>query len=184
MPLPEKVIEQLGHEPPKTPGWSLGLLTFCGGILLVVLVIWLGMAYGYEPYINQQLTAQADQINKLGQAIAPDDQTNLINFYSQLSNLRTLLRNHTDVSALFPWLEKSTEANVYYTSFAFSQGNQIALTGSAATEADINQQVAIFEASLGVQSVSVSSVSQPAGGAAWQFQATLILSPSLFTPAQ
>lgn len=183
MPLPDKVIEQLGREPPKTPGWSFGIVMFSGTILFIVVFVYLGLTLGYEPYLNSQIKQQQDQINKLSQSISTTDQAKLIAFYSQISNLKTLLKNHVISSKMFDWLEKNTEANVSYQSMSFSQGNNLTLSGTAVAEGDLNQQLAIFEASPEVQRVNLTSVANSqAGAAGWTFNLTLVLSPSLLTP--
>lgn len=183
MPLPDKVIEQLGREPPKTPGWSFGIVMFSGTILFIVVFVYFGLTLGYEPYLNSQVTKQQDQINQLGQSISPADQGNLINFYSQISNLKTLLKNHTLTSKLFAWLEKNTEANVTYQSLSFAQGNQITLAGTAISEGDINQQIAIFESSPEISKVNLTSVaSGQSGNSGWAFALTLTVSPSIILP--
>jgi len=180
MPLPQTVVEQLGKEPPKTPGWSVGMLAFAGSLVFIVVLIYVGLTFGYEPYLNGQISATQNQINQLSQQISPADQTNLINFYSELANLKSLLANHVIASNLFPWLEQNTEANVYYTSFSFSDGNQITLSAVAQTESDVNQQLAIFEASPEVSNVTISGVS--AGTTAgWNFSVGLTINPSILS---
>lgn len=188
MPLPEKVIEQLGRDPDKSPGWALGALLFSGGILFLAVIIYAGLTYGYEPYLNNQLTATQAKVSALTSQISPADQTQLIDFYSQIQNLQTLLQNHVLSTQFFTWLENNTEANVYYQSLSFSNENSVTLMAVAKTEADANQQIAIFENSPDeVTSVSVPSVSAPAslaaaaaGTAGWTFAATLTLNPSIF----
>lgn len=183
MPLPQQVIEQLGREPPKTPGWSFGIITFSGGIFAVILFVYFGLVFGYEPYLNSQITAQENKINQLGQSISSDDQTKLVNFYSQLANLRTLLKSHTLSTQFLTWLEKNTEANVYYETLTLAPDGQVTLMANAKTEADVNQALAIFEHAPEVKKVSVTNVatSQAAGG--WTFTATLTLDPTVFLPA-
>jgi len=56
MPLPDKVIEQLGREPPKTPGWSFGIVMFSGTILFIAVFIYFGLTLGYEPYLQLQIS--------------------------------------------------------------------------------------------------------------------------------
>jgi Tfp pilus assembly protein PilN len=182
MPLPQTVVEQLGKEPPKTPGWSVGMLTFAGSLLFLVVLIYVGLTFGYEPYLNGQISTTQNQINQLSQQISPADQTNLINFYSELSNLKSLLANHVIASNLFPWLEQNTEVNVYYTSFSFSGGDQITLSAVAKSEADVNQQLAIFESSPEVSNVIFSGVSAGAAGG-WSFDVTLTINPSILSNA-
>jgi hypothetical protein len=181
MPLPEKVIEQLGREPAKTPGWALGALFFSGGILFLAVVIYVGLAFGYEPYLQSQLASTQNEVSALGNKISPSDQTQLINFYSQLSNLQALLKNHILTSQFFTWLESNTEANVYYQSFSLTQGNRVSMTGEAVSEADVSQQIAIFENSTEVSSVSISNVTAPLlPGGMWTFNMILTMDPSLF----
>jgi hypothetical protein len=182
MPLPEQVIEQLGREPTSgTQGWAVGALLFSGGIFFLSLVIYFGLTFGYEPYLQSQLSTTQNQVSALDNSISASDQSQLINFYSQITNLQTLLQSHVLTSQFFAWLEQNTEANVYYQSFALATGNQITLTGAANTEADVNQQVAIFENSPEVSSVGVSNVAAPqTPGGKWSFNTTLIMNPSVF----
>jgi hypothetical protein len=182
MPLPEKVIEQLGRETPKTQGWALDALFFSGGILFLTVAVYFGLTVGYEPYLQSQLASAKNQVNTLGNSVSASDQSQLINFYSQIANLQTLLQRHTFSSQFFSWLEQNTEANVYYRSLALTEGDQIALSGAASTEADVNQQIAIFENSPEVSSVTVSNVTAPQLlGGGWTFNATLIMNSSVFS---
>jgi hypothetical protein len=122
-------------------------------------------------------------VQQAGLQISPSDQSQVINFYSQISNLKTLLASHQQTSQLFAWLEKNTEANVSYQSFDFSAGNRITLKGDAVTEADINQQLAIFENAPEVASVAVSNVSNVQSGSGYQFTIVLTVNPSIFSPS-
>ena len=106
MPLPEKVIEQLGQERVKTQGWALGALFFSGGILFLTVAIYFGLTLGYQPYLQSQLSRVKDQVSVLNQSVTAGDQAQLINFYSQISNLQALLKKHAHTSQLFSWLEQ------------------------------------------------------------------------------
>jgi hypothetical protein len=182
MPLPEKVIEQLGRETTETQGWAVGVLFFSGGILFLSLVIYLGLAFGYQPYLQSQLSSTKDQVSALQNSISTSDQTQLIDFYSQIANLQALLQNHALTSQLLTWLEKNTEVNVYYTSMNLTTGGHVLLQGIGASEADINQQLAIFENSPEVSSVAISTVDAPQlGSTGWGFNVLLVMNPSVFT---
>lgn len=183
MPLPQQVIERLGREPSETQGWAVGALLFSGGILFLSLAIYFGLTFGYEPYLQNQLNTTDGQVSALNNSISANDQTQLINFYSQIANLQTLLQNHIHVSQLFSWLETNTEENVYYQSMTLTGQDQVTLSAAAATEADVNQQIAIFENSPEVSSVSVSNVVAPelaGSNADWTFEVTLMMNPSVF----
>jgi hypothetical protein len=182
MPLPQQVINQLGQEPPKTPGWSSGIMFFSGAIFVIVLVIYFGLTLAYTPYLNNKANDLNNQISTASQAISSNGEANLVNLYSQVSNLQSTLRNHILFSQFLSWLQANTEANVYYTQFSFTSasGDEVTLAGSAENEADVNQQIAIFQASPEVSNVSISNVAIGTGGL-WQFSATLVMNPSLFT---
>ena len=55
MALPQKVLEQLGREPPKTPGWAGQFLMFSSTIFFVSLVVYIGLVFGYRPYITSEV---------------------------------------------------------------------------------------------------------------------------------
>lgn len=182
MALPQQVLDRLSREPPKTPGWSVGLLLFSGGIFLIALAVYFGMVFGYEPYLASQVSGITEQINTLAKSVSPQDEAQLGTFYSEMTNLQGVLANHVTLSSFFSWLEKNTEANVYYTNLAIASGNRVALTGEAASEADVNQQVAIFEAAPEVRSVALSTVSLSSQTGEWQFSATLVMKSLAATP--
>jgi hypothetical protein len=178
MALPQQVIDRLSREPSKTPGWSFGVFTFSGGIFFLAILVYCGLIFGYEPYIDSQIAQLGTQIGTLAKAISPDDQARLVTFYSEISNLKTALTSHVALSRFLTWLQNNTEANVYYSRFQFSSGNQVVLTGIAKTEADVNQQVAIFEADPAVKSMNISTVSFSDSNRLWQFAVTLTMDPA------
>ncbi len=184
MALPQQVIDRLSKEPTGTPGWSFGLLLFSGGIFAISLLVYFGLTLGYEPYLGNQISALKNQIDTAAQAVSASDQARLVTFYSEISNVKTALANHVFVSHLLAWLEANTEANVSYSRFSFSSGNQVSLAGSAASEADVNQQVAIFQASPVVKSYSLSGVSFSSALNVWQFGVLLTVDPAAVLLAQ
>jgi hypothetical protein len=184
MPLPQQVINQLSREPAvQTPGWSSGILTLTGGIFVMAIVIYLGITFVYEPRLESTMIDLQSQAASLVRSVSQDDQAKLVGFYSQVSNLRGLLRDHILFSQFLAWLETHTEANISYTQFSFASanGNQVTLTGLSRTIPDISQQAAVFEASPLVKSVSISNVMLSTSNAGlYQFTATLIMLPTVF----
>ncbi len=180
MPLPQQVINQLSREPAETPGWSFGVISFSAALLVIVIIIYAFLSFVYEPYLNNSLTAVQGKIATLDQSIASGDETQLVNFYSQVVNLRSVLAHHILFSQFLDWLAANTEANVHYSQFSFASGDQITLAGVAATEADINQQIAIFEASPEVQKLTVSNIGLSNSNGSWTFSATLLMNPSVW----
>jgi hypothetical protein len=180
MALPQQVVEQLSHGSARTPGWSSGILLFSGSIFLIIVFIYAGLRFGYEPYLNSQLSSLEAQAQKVGQSVSPADEANLITFYSQIANLQLLIKNHVFFSQFLTWLGQNTEANVYYTSMIFSSSNQIALAGVAKTSADVLEQIAIFEAAPNAAAVSLSNVTFSSSLNGWVFDVVLTMQPSVF----
>ncbi len=181
MPLPEQVVERLGREPVRTPGWSGQLLMFAATIFFISLAIYLGLVFGYQPYLKSEVNKLENQIQRFSQEIPQADQESLASFYSQLLNLDSLLRKHTTSSPLFNWLEKYTQPNIYYTKFDFNSGNrQLFLSGFAKTTADFVQQLQIFQADPQVERLTVNSLTLSVSGT-WQFNIILFLNPNLLS---
>src|SRR3989344_1296726 len=120
MALPQKVLEQLGREPPKTPGWAGQFLMFSGTLFFIAAFVYLGLVFGYRPYLASEVRKLQDQINIFIQQIPVEEQGKIINFYSQLLNLRSLLANHAVSSHFFNLIEDNTQVNVYYDRFDLS----------------------------------------------------------------
>lgn len=180
MPLPQQVINQLSHDNEKTPGWSSGVLLFSAILFVVVLLIYGFLTFFYGPQLNGNLNTLQGKVATLDQSIASGNETQLVAFYSQVVNLQTVLNNHIAFSQFLTWLQQNTEANISYSQLSFSSGGQISFSGSAPSEADINQQVAIFESSPEVEKFTISNVAASGGTGVWTFSATLIMNPSIF----
>jgi hypothetical protein len=175
MALPQQVVEQLNQESTRTPGWSSGLILFAGSILFIVVFIYAGLRFGYEAYLTGQNASLSAQADKVGQSISPSDEANLVRFYSQISNLESLIKNHVFFSQFLTWLERNTEANIYYNNISFAGGDQVTLAGVAKTSADVTQQIAVFEADPKVSLVSLSSVAFSSITDTWTFNAVLTM---------
>lgn len=169
MALPEKVVERLGREPVRTPGWSGRLLMFSSTILLITLFAYFGLVYGYQPYLRAEVRKLNDQIQKFSQEVPASDQARLVEFYSQIANIKTLLDRHVTASLLFEWLEKFTHPNVYFSDLGLSAANnQLLLNGTAKSAKDVAEQLKIFQEQPAVKQVATGNVSVSATGL-WQF---------------
>jgi len=175
MALPQQVIDRLSNDTQKTPKWSSGLLFFSIGIFLIVIFIYFGIIVGYEPYLNSQISQLQQKMDAASKSISADQEGALLSFYSGLFHLQTLLKSHAVFTPFFAWLEKNTEANVYYSHVVFSSGNQVALMVEAKTQADIDEQLAIFESAPEVSHFTVSAIAPlQINKGLWQ-QANIIL---------
>lgn len=177
MPLPEKVVEQLSREAPKTPGWAGQLLMFSATIFFLSIFVYTGMKFGYLPYLDSQLKKLDSEIQSFSRKIPAEEQVGLINFYSQLTNLNYLLKNHNSLSRFFEWLERNTEVNVYFSKLSLNaSSNQVSLTGVAKSIDDFTVQLRIFQKEPSIDRVNFSNLAvEPTGS--WRFDLTLFLKP-------
>jgi hypothetical protein len=180
MALPQKVIEQLEREPPKTPGWSGQLLIFSGTVFIVCLFIYLGLAFGYQSYLQSEVNKLQDQIQVFGQQIPVEEQAKLIDFYSQIANLRSLISNHVISSRAFSWLEKNIQVSAYVSGFSLDvSASKLTISIRAKTITDFLQQIAIFENLPGIDSFDFGGITF---GDGWlQFGANIKMPPAYFS---
>ncbi len=175
MPLPEQIANRTAHGPIGTPGWSGQLLMFSGTVFFISLAVYLGIAYGYKPYLERQVAILDEQIKSYTRQITPDEQEKLISFYSQVANLNEILKSRFTPSQIFGWLEKNTGANIYYNGFGFLLADyQVNLSGISKTVDGFSKQMVLFQNNPAVERASINSFSS-AGGNLWQFNVSLFL---------
>ncbi|RJP45631.1 hypothetical protein C4587_00570 [Candidatus Parcubacteria bacterium] len=180
MALPQKVVEQLSREPVQAPGWASGLVMFSSTIFIVGLFIYLGLSYGYQPYLRAEVEKLDRQIEAFKQQVPAEEQAKIVSFYSQLANLKTVLGRHVLVFPTFGWLERNTQGDVYFTKFTLnSQSRQLALSGIARTVGDLGEQLAVFERDPSVERATFSNVFIGSNGL-WQFDLTLSFKEDFF----
>jgi hypothetical protein len=108
----EEQLRKAEHLPTKLP-WRIFSFSFI--IFIGLLAIYAGIEFGYKPYLNSRIKSLDQKIAALTQSINEEQQNNLINFYSQLVNLKDLINSHIITSNFFELLEKNTYPEVYYT---------------------------------------------------------------------
>jgi hypothetical protein len=186
MALPSTAIEQIRRDPSRTPGWSGRLVMFSGTALFVVILAFVGLKFGYEPYLDKQIAVSINDQKKFSQEIPTDIQDNIVKFYSQITNIKSLLARHGTPSEFFDLLETKTLPNVYFEKLNLTASNREAqISGRAKTFQDFSSQIAIFQATPLISKVVVkTSTLDPQG--LWAFDITLTIDPSFFgsaTPA-
>lgn len=177
MAMPTQEIEKIVRGPAAAQGSYKQLMVLSGSLLAISLVFYFGLTLGYEPYLKGQVTALDSQIQDFAKQTPVAQQAQLISFYSQLVNLKTLLDRHPSTLNLFNWLEKNTQANTYFTKFSFNGTTyQVSLSGVSKTSDDVAMQAAILEAQPEVLRMNLNNLS-PAESGGWQFNMTVFISP-------
>lgn len=181
MALPQRVIEQLGREPVRTPGWSGTLLMLTGTLFFISILIAGGLTYGYQPYLNAQVKALDAKIKKFSEDVPVEDQQKILVFSSQLINLKKLLKQHIFISPVLEWLQKNTSPNVYYSKMVLDVAKKsISLSGSAKTVNDFAEQVQVFSVQPEIVSATFTNLGLGKDNL-WTFDIGLTAQADLFS---
>lgn len=162
-------------------GWPWRFFTAMLIIFLAVFLSYLGLAFGYQPLLKNQLTSLDGQVRDLSNQIASNpNQKNFVNFYSQVVNIEKLLKNHVNATDIFPLLASSTNPQVSYTSVKVNvPQSEVDLSGVAASYAVLASQLQAYQSSPQISRVVLGS-SQTTGNAV-TFSVKLMMQPSVFT---
>lgn len=183
MALPTQEIEKLAKSSAEGQGSYKQLLMLAGTLLFISVVLYSGLTFGYAPYIESQIVSVEAKSSELDKRVPKEKQDELIAFYSQISNLGTLLAKHPNTIKIFSWLESNTQSNVYFSKFSFNLATyQLSLIGVGRTPLDIAEQINIFEKTGEATRVNFNNISSMAGGG-WQFNVGIFLDPKFIAEA-
>jgi len=145
-------------------GWPWRFFSFTTLVLTVAVVFYAGLKFGYEPLLRKKLDETDLKLQELAQSLSAAEQEDLITFYSQLANLEALLGKHVLASVIFPFLERNTNQQVYYTMLNFeSAERKLTLEGAAQSYGVFSQQLQAFEQAPEVKRLIVSDSDRSGG---------------------
>lgn len=160
-------------------GMPRKFLTFSFFLFLATLLIYLGMSAGYKAFLNNEISNLKDDIEELRFQISPDQQDNMVKFFSQVENTKGLLDDHVIASKLFPILEANTHSKVAYKTMAVSvPDNKIEIEGVAESYDALVSQMAIFKAVPQIRNVVLESSER--NGDIVKFNIAITVVPELF----
>lgn len=165
-------MEKLSREPIRV-GWPWRFFIFSILVLIIAVVAYVGLQFGYAGYLNRQIAAVDEKINILSQSIPVDQQQSLSAFYSQLANLQRLLASHTVTANLFPLLQKNTNTAVAYQTLELRVAERrLVLEGTAASYQILAQQLEAFQQMAQVDQVTVNESRAAEGHVAFRISIT------------
>jgi len=183
MALPSKVVDQLSRAPARTPGWSSRVLLFSATFFILSLAIFLGIQYGYGPFLENQMTRIDREIDEFSKQVPQRQQDELISFYSQLDNMSTLLARQTMPSKVFGWLEANTNVNAQLLSLAFNSTNRtVMVSGQVRSIVTLGEQLNRFRVQPFVKNVQLTQLALDQKAGVWTFSITLTMEPQFFAP--
>lgn len=166
--------------PEKLPtGWPWRFLIFALILFMASLLTYIGLSFGYRPYLQNQIAAADQAVNKLAASVPVADQEKLVAFYSQIVNLKSVLDNHIIASKILPFLEKNTNRRVYYNRLDVDVNQRsLSLEGVAENYEILAQQLEAFNQAREVERFLINE-SQLVGDRV-RFKASIILSSAMF----
>jgi len=180
VPLPPE--EELGEEflAEKIPvGWPWRLLLISFVILGLAILIYVGLLFGYEPYLKTSISNVDKQISNLADKVKVEDQEKLLTFYSQVVNLKDVLDNRVFSSKVFPFLERNTDPSIYFTAAEFSGNNNILrLKGTTSNFENLMAQLTILKQAPEIESVVLNDTNLSKNRI--DFEATVIFRSNYF----
>ena len=159
-------------------GWPWKFFLFSLLTLATAIVLYLGLNFGYQNYLNNRLQNLDQSLAQLSQSIPRDQQENLTAFYSQIANLQDILERHVSSTRVFSFLENNTNRLIYYTFLNLKiDERKLSLEGVAVNYDALSQQLQAFKSAPEVESFVLND-SNAAGGRV-RFKIFLILDTSI-----
>lgn len=150
-------------------------------VLILVTLGYLGLAYGYAPFLHNQIDDGKAKLDELGRRISADDQKELTRLYSQISNTQKLLSSHVLASRAFTFLEANTVREVTYIGADLSvPDRRLTLNGAAVSYDELVRQLASYNRAPEVERINLES-SEAVGGTI-RFKVSLMFKPEVFKP--
>ncbi|MEK7481844.1 MAG: hypothetical protein AAB607_00550 [Patescibacteria group bacterium] len=186
MPFQSALEEQLKKGEQLPVGWPWRLLTLMLVVFSLSIFIYIGMLFGYKPYLNSQVKTLESDIAFLNQSIDKAKQEQLIGLYSQFANVQKLIDSHSITSGIFDLMEKNTYSSVRYNNLTVDvNGREIVIDGAAPDYDTLIKETALFDSLPEIESVILSNakISDLGKGLSEiKFGLKLKLSPIFFNP--
>lgn len=148
----------------KTP-WRLLTVAFIA--FLTAAVLFLGLNFGYVPFLDSQISDIDNNLNQLSSSFNEKEVQRVFTFYSQIYNINDILKIRYDAPKIFKELEAQTIKNVYYTNFNFDiDAKRMTIEGIAPSYEALAQQMELLKNISGIDNVQLDSArtSEERGG--------------------
>lgn len=127
-------------------GFPWKILVFSAIVFFFTIFIYLGLKFGYNSYLTSRDKNLDKRIDQLATVVSMEDQQEFITFYSQLVNLKEVLKKHTVSSRTFELLEKHTISSIYYTSAkVLPKDRKLEISGRATSIDSFVEQLYVFD---------------------------------------
>jgi len=157
--------------------WKVFIFSFI--LFGTVLGSYLGLIFGYKPFLNSRIESVQSQIDELARSVSVEEQSELLRFYSQIVNMKTLLDGHISLNKFFSFLENRANRQVSYDiAFLNSSNRELILEGVAASYPILSEQLQALHQAPEVERYTLSQSQVAEGRVRFRIVANLV--PILF----
>jgi len=152
-------------------------------VFVLTAIVYIGIEFGYKPYLEKQIKDVEAASLALEKQIDEKQRNDLIDFYSQLYNIKSLSASHLYPYAIFEYLEKNTNSLVKINSAQINVlGREIKMDALAPDYETIIGQIASYKSDSRVGSITLDSSKKrdPKDGGGVSFSIKIIFSNSMF----
>ena len=176
--LNNQILTHSEKVPSGVPGRFLAFSIF---IFLLVMVSYLGLTFGYSAFLRGEIEDSKAKLDELGGRISLNDQKELTQLYSQISNIEKLLNSHILGSRVFSFLEATTASQVNYIGADLSvPDRRLTLDGAAASYDELVRQMVAYDGASEVERINLES--SEVVGPVVRFKISLVFKPEIFKP--
>jgi hypothetical protein len=157
------------HQRISYTGLPWRTLVISATVFLVTVVIYLGMVFGLEPYLKNQIDHETQRMDELTSNINQSQQKAALDFYSQLYNISILLKSRVDVSPFFAAIEAHTPSDVVLSTASVDvlRGQKAHIVGSASSFDSILASASSWRADTAlIKDVSLNTIGIASGATA------------------
>jgi len=150
MPYAQSVLQtELSKQREASAGWPWRLMTLSFIIFLAVAAVYVGMRFGFEEiYLKRSLSHEEATFSATFKSVSPEEQKSVFNFYSQLSNIDTLLKKQGKATPYLSLIEQNTLKAVTYSEMDLRFADRsvvIVLNGKTPAYASVVQQLELYK---------------------------------------
>ena len=121
-------------------------------------LLWAGLKFGYEAYLNSKINDVDSQLNTLSSSISKEERGDFIKLYSQLYNIELLADMHYNTPTFFDFVESATYPNVILTRIRIQPEKSIAqIDGVAVNYNTLSDQIYSYKKYSNVENVVLDS---------------------------
>lgn len=150
---------ELSKQREAAAGWPWRLMTLSLVVLLAVGAVYVGMRFGFEEvYLKRALSQEEAEFSSTFKSVTPEEQKSVFNFYSQLSNIDTLLKKQGKATPYLSLVEQNTLKAIVYSGMdlRFSDRSAILLlNGKTSAYASVVQQLELYKKAPNVTEVKL-----------------------------